>query len=205
MGSSRRARCAVGPRAPLRRPAARGFALHAARALLNVVLFLALAWFEWRGAWVVPMLQQLDLLMERVRSGASGEMRYTADDMPLTMSATEMFHQSCHLGASMAGPADVAARKELGLGAIMWGSDYPHDEGTYPYTREHLRQLFSDTDPAELQQLLAGNAASLYGFELDALAPYAERSGPTVAEIAEPLRELPEQPNEALLKAASGS
>ena len=24
----------------------------------------------------------------------------------------------------------------------MWGSDYPHDEGTYPYTREHLRQVF---------------------------------------------------------------
>jgi uncharacterized protein (TIGR01777 family) len=50
---------AVGPRAPLRRPAARGFALHAARALLNVVLFLALAWFEWRGAWVVPIALSL--------------------------------------------------------------------------------------------------------------------------------------------------
>jgi hypothetical protein len=81
----------------------------------------------------------------------------------------------------------------------MWGSDYPHDEGTYPYTREHLRALFHDVDPAELRQLLAGNAAALYGFDLDALAPAAAQHGPTVAEIATPLGELPAEPNEALL------
>ena len=101
---------------------------------------------ELGGAWVVPMLEQLDNLIQRVASGSSGEMRYTADDMPLTMTATEMFHQSCHMGASMAGPADVAARKELGLGAIMWGSDYPHDEGTHPYSIERIRYAFHDID-----------------------------------------------------------
>ena len=66
----------------------------------------------------------------------------------------------------------------------MWGSDYPHDEGTDPYTREHLRQLFHDSDPVELQQILAGSAANLYGFDLDALAPLAAKVGPTVAELA---------------------
>jgi hypothetical protein len=86
----------------------------------------------------------------------------------------------------------------------MWGSDYPHNEGTHPYTREHLRQLFSDTDPDELRQILAGSAADLYGFDLDVLAPLAEKFGPTVDEIARPLVELPDPPNEALLKAAAG-
>ena len=85
----------------------------------------------------------------------------------------------------------------------MWGSDYPHQEGTYPDTREHLRQLFHDTDPVELQQLLAGNAAKLFGFDLDALAPIAAKVGPTHAEIAQPLDALPEHPNEALLKAVA--
>jgi len=87
----------------------------------------------------------------------------------------------------------------------MWGSDYPHQEGTYPFTREHLRQLFHDTDPTELQQLLAGNAAKLYGFDLDALAPIAAKVGPTLAEIAQPLESLPEKPNEALLKVDRGT
>ena len=142
---------------------------------------------ELGGAWVVPMLQQLDLLIERVRSGASGEMRYTADDMPLTMTATEMFHQSCHLGASMAGPADVAARKELGLGAIMWGSDYPHDEGTHPYSLERIRYAFHDIDPQETYAMLTGNAAELYGFDVEKLIPLANEVGPTVAEVQTPL------------------
>ena len=39
----------------------------------------------------------------------------------------------------------------------------------------------------------------VYGFDLDALAPLAERFGPTVAEIAQPLEQLPENPNRALL------
>jgi hypothetical protein len=82
----------------------------------------------------------------------------------------------------------------------MWGSDYPHDEGTYPFTREHLRQLFHDTPADELQRLLGGNAAKLYDFDLDKLAPIAATVGPTVAELSEPLTELPAEPNAALLK-----
>jgi hypothetical protein len=107
------------------------------------------------------------------------------------------------MGVSMPGPDDVAARHAIGLDRFMWGSDYPHDEGTYPYTREHLRQLFHDVDETELQQLLGGNAAALYDFDLDALAPLADRIGPTVDEIAVPLDRLPDQPNEALLRAAA--
>jgi len=68
----------------------------------------------------------------------------------------------------------------------MWGSDYPHDEGTHPHTREHLRARFSALDPAENRRLLGENAAKLYGFDLDALAPLVGRVGPTVAEVAEP-------------------
>ena len=51
--------------------------------------------------------------------------------------------------------------------------------------------------------MLAGNAAELYGFDLDALAPLAQKFGPTVGEIAQPLTELPENPNEALLRAGA--
>ena len=79
------------------------------------------------------------------------------------------------------------------------GSDYPHDEGTAPFTREHLRALFHDTDPAELRRLLAGNVAELYGFDLAALAPLAQKFGPTVEEIAQPLTEMPAESNESLL------
>jgi hypothetical protein len=48
--------------------------------------------------------------------------------------------------------------------------------------------------------MLAGTAAELYGFDLAKLKPLADRVGPTVAEIAQPLTELPAEPNQALLR-----
>jgi predicted TIM-barrel fold metal-dependent hydrolase len=150
-------------------------------------------------AWVPPLLKRLDKVLARIRdTGATGEIRYGAEHV-LPRSATDYFHQNVWMGVSQPGPADAAARHEIGLDRFMWGSDYPHDEGTAPFTREHLRALFHDTDPAQLRNLLGGNAASLYGFDLDALAPLAAQFGPTVAEISEPLTELPPEPNEALL------
>ena len=85
-------------------------------------------------------------------------------------------------------PADAAAREVIGPDRFMWGSDYPHDEGTYPYTREGLRPGSATCPRGELRQILAGNAAELYGFDLDALAPLAARVGPTVDELATPAR-----------------
>jgi predicted TIM-barrel fold metal-dependent hydrolase len=156
-------------------------------------------------AWLVPMLKHFDGLFEQIRkTGATGELRYDKDSI-LPKSATEYFRQNCWVGVSQPGPEDAKARHVLGLDKWMWGSDYPHDEGTGPFTREHLRQLFCDTDPGELQQLLAANAADLYGFSLAALEPIAEKFGPTVDEIKQPLTELPENANEALLRAAKQS
>ena len=60
----------------------------------------------------------------------------------------------------------------------MWGSDYPHDEGTYPHSREAIRSRFHELAPDVKHKILATNAAELYGFDLDALAPLAAEVGP---------------------------
>jgi predicted TIM-barrel fold metal-dependent hydrolase len=145
------------------------------------------------------MLQQMDGVIRSVRGGAIGELKYTADDA-LPRSATEYFEQNVWLGASFPGPADIEARSAVQPGRFMWGSDYPHDEGSGPYSREHLRQVMSDLPTAEKRKILGENAAALYGFDLEALAPLAEQHGPTVEELAQPLDELPENPNSALLR-----
>lgn len=151
-------------------------------------------------AWLPPLLEQLDGYLASIRdTGRIGELRF-ADEHVLPRSATEYFRRNCWMGVSQPGAADAAALERIGADRFMWGSDYPHNEGTHPFTREHLRQRFSDVEPERLQQVLAGSAAELYGFDLDALAPLAGKVGPTVAELAEPLTELPENPNEALLR-----
>jgi predicted TIM-barrel fold metal-dependent hydrolase len=144
-------------------------------------------------AWVPPMLDGLDRILGSIRdSGATGEIRYS-DDQVVKRSAAEYFHQNVWMGVSNPGPADVAARDEIGVGRFMWGSDYPHDEGSHPYTREHLRARFSDVDPSEVRMMLSENAAALYDFDLEALAPLAAEIGPTVGEIATPIDEVPEK------------
>jgi len=140
------------------------------------------------------MLRQFDATLEQIRkTGRTGEMRYSEEHV-LPLSATEYFRRNCWVGVSQPGPKDAAARYDIGLDRFMWGSDYPHDEGTFPFTREHLRQLFHDTDEREMRPILAGNEAELYDFDLAKLAPLAAKVGPTVAEIHEAAHEAAARP-----------
>jgi predicted TIM-barrel fold metal-dependent hydrolase len=154
-------------------------------------------------AWVPGLLKTLDVTVDKIRkTGQTGEIRYT-DAEKLAKLPSEYFRQNCWMGVSQPGPGDVAARGVMGPDRFMWGSDYPHDEGTYPFTREHLRQVFTGVPADEMVKLLATNAAALYDFDMAAMDRLAARFGPTVGEIAEPLTALPDAPNEALLRGAS--
>jgi predicted TIM-barrel fold metal-dependent hydrolase len=154
-------------------------------------------------AWIPDMLAHLDNLMQSIRGNNVGEMRFDGELVP-PRDATDYFHQNSYVGTSQPTPADIRAAVggPVGIDRVMWGSDYPHEEGTYPFTREHLRQVMGHLEPAQVQQILAGNAAEIYGFDLEALRPAADKFGPTVAEIAQPLTQLPENPNQALLPSA---
>ncbi|MCU0272508.1 MAG: amidohydrolase [Acidimicrobiales bacterium] len=153
--------------------------------------------------WVPELLEALDIQVDRIRTtGRTGELRW-GEESKLPRLPSEYFEQSCTMAVSQPRPADVTAMHQLGFHKVMWGSDYPHDEGTHPYTREHLRQVFHGIDRDDLTRVLSGTAAEVYGFDLDALAPLAERFGPTAEELAEPLLELPDPPNEALIRGTS--
>ena len=156
-------------------------------------------------SWVPPLLKRLDQTIDQIRkTGQTGEIRY-GDEHKLNHLASEYFAQNVWMGVSQPGPADAATRSEMAPDRFMWGSDYPHDEGTYPYTREHLRQVFPGVAPDEMQRILAENVAKLYDFDLAKLAPLAAKFGPTVEELAQPLDKLPDEPNEALRKAVAAA
>jgi predicted TIM-barrel fold metal-dependent hydrolase len=151
-------------------------------------------------AWVPPLLKTLDSIIDQIRrTGQTGEIRY-GEEHKLNRLASEYFAQNVWMGVSQPRPGDIAARASIGAERFMWGSDYPHDEGTYPFTRETLRQVFADMEHDEKQRYLAENCAKLYDFDLAKLAPLAVRFGPTVEELDRPLTDLPENPNDALLR-----
>ncbi|OOK74544.1 amidohydrolase family protein [Mycobacterium kansasii] len=107
------------------------------------------------------------------------------------MKPSQYWARQCYAGASFLRPVECAQRHRIGVDRIMWASDYPHLEGTAPYSREALRHTFSDVPADEVAAMVGGNAAAVYRFDLEALAPLADRIGPTVAEVAEPLAAVP--------------
>jgi predicted TIM-barrel fold metal-dependent hydrolase len=97
------------------------------------------------------------------------------------------WNQNCVLSGSFLAPYEVAYRHQVGLGNLLWGTDYPHLEGTWPQTREAIRNTFHAVPEDETRLILGETAAAVYGFERAALWQVAQRIGPTPAEVAAPL------------------
>jgi predicted TIM-barrel fold metal-dependent hydrolase len=53
--------------------------------------------------------------------------------------------------------------------ALLWGSDYPHEEGTYPNSRATVDRLGVDLSPADAAKIFRDNAARLFHFAPEVL------------------------------------
>jgi len=157
---------------------------------------------EQGSGWVPGVLEMLDYyhraLVRRMSSAMDDSGAVTAESRfgagiadAVGLAPSEYWKQNFYLGASFMRPDEVPLRHAIGLEKLMWGSDYPHDEGTFPYSREALRNSFAGLPHAEIEAILGGNAARVYGFDLAALGAVAAVVGPTVAQIDEPLKQVP--------------
>jgi hypothetical protein len=80
-------------------------------------------------------------------------------------------------------PHEGKDRHRIGVDKLMWGSDYPHMEGTWPSTMKSLRETFGPYPENEIRTILGGNAAKVYGFDLQQLTPLADKFGPALSDI----------------------
>lgn len=138
-------------------------------------------------AWVAPMLKQLDRIHMGIKAGAIGEMNYEGMEWVLKDPPSAYAARNCWYGASFPSKAELDGIDAIGEDRVLWGNDYPHYEGTFPYNLESLRLTFADMSDARRRKVLGLNAAALYHFDLEKLAPLAARYGPTPAEVDEPL------------------
>ena len=137
---------------------------------------------EQGAGWVPDTLRMLDGMAMGVRSGKMGELGFDAEQS-IPRQPSEYWAQNCYVG-SLIGAMTAEDREAVGVDKIMWGSDYPHDEGCYPNTILAMKRAFNDVEPADVRKMLSENAARVYDFDLDALAPLAAEHGPTVEEVA---------------------
>jgi predicted TIM-barrel fold metal-dependent hydrolase len=91
------------------------------------------------------------------------------------------------LGGSLMKRYEAEMRYEIGLDRLMWGADYPHLEGAVPVHRATLRHVFGGLPESDVRRILGDNAVELWGFDAEQLQAVADRVGPTVEELAEPM------------------
>jgi predicted TIM-barrel fold metal-dependent hydrolase len=130
---------------------------------------------EQGATWVVPALAQLDSQYELPM------FRHLRRKLPRKPS--EYFRANAYIGAAFMDGDAAAARYEIGVDKLMWGSDYPHMEGTWPHTQEKLREALADVPRAEVDRILGTTAAEVYGFDVEKLSPMAAEIGPGRARI----------------------
>ena len=156
-------------------------------------------------AWVPPLLAQLDDdHRQRARHGRDRRARATPTRHVLPRSATEYFHQNVLDRREPARPGRRRGAHDASAPTASCGAATTRTtRAPYPFTREHLRQRVPRRRPDdELQQhprRQRGQALRLRPRRARARSP--TQFGPTVDELAEPLTELPAEPNAALLKA----
>jgi predicted TIM-barrel fold metal-dependent hydrolase len=140
--------------------------------------------------WALQVGAELDGTVAMMKTEAGNRTMSVFGDKvldDLSLKPSEYIRRNCYFGASGMVPRDVEMRHEFGVDHLMWGNDYPHEEGTTPESTLALRWLFADVPVEECRAMLAGNAARLYGFDLDALVPIAEQVGPLVSEVHTPI------------------
>ena len=135
---------------------------------------------------VLPYLAGLDTMLKVTNLGEHSPLYEHITDAihALKLSPSEYFARNCFL----AGPThDLRQAHDAGVPNLMWGADFPHSEGTHPFTVEAIRVMLWDLPEDELDVILASRAATLYGFDLADLQTVADRVGPTVAQLKTPL------------------
>jgi predicted TIM-barrel fold metal-dependent hydrolase len=139
-------------------------------------------------AWLPRGLETLDWFYRRMTLPEAAEsLFFGAVAAGMSMPPSEYFARNFWVGASFLRPSEAPLRHEVGIDRIMWGADYPHSEGSYGFTTEALRAAFGGVDELEVRAMVETNAARFFGFDLEGLRPLADRIGPTVEAVAQPL------------------
>ncbi|HZP31441.1 MAG TPA: amidohydrolase family protein [Acidimicrobiia bacterium] len=98
---------------------------------------------------------------------------------------SEYFGTNLFIGASTMSAEEIRRRHVIGCDVAMWGTDYPHPEGTWPHTAERLRRDFASVPVDDCEQLFGATAARVYGFDVATLRGIADRIGPTPTDLGQ--------------------
>ena len=96
---------------------------------------------------------------------------------------SEYLGTNVFIGASTMSVEEIRRRHVNGIDALLWGTDYPHPEGSWPHTVERLETDFQKVSIADTRRLLGLNAMDCYDLDVAGLTEIAAAIGPTPEEL----------------------
>jgi len=118
---------------------------------------LTVAIVEFELSWAPHILASMDYTYRE----RTGEAIYRFKD---SMKPSDFFHRNVVL-SFQEDAIGVRLRDVIGVDNMMWGSDYPHSESTFPQSRKILAEILAGVPEDEQAKIVGGNTARVYGFE----------------------------------------
>lgn len=108
-------------------------------------------------SWAPNLMERMDHAYNRHRFWAGTQLK--SGKLP-----SKFFQE--HVGMTFVRDIGAAPlRHHIGLKNIMWSSDYPHSNTTWPNSQRVIEEQFQGVPGEEKRKIIAGNAARAYGLE----------------------------------------
>ncbi len=111
---------------------------------------LKIAMSEGGIGWVAMLLDRLDNIVDRSGYGLGW------DDRPADVLKRNFWF------CTLDDPSTIVTRHRIGVENILFETDYPHGDGTWPDTQDVVEEVYGHLPDDELRMILCENAAALF-------------------------------------------
>jgi predicted TIM-barrel fold metal-dependent hydrolase len=127
----------------------------AASGVLERFPALRLVFVETGAGWLAYCCERMDEAFEEHAQWVKPKLAHAP---------SEYVRRQCHvtLGADR---APLLTREITGIAPLLWASDYPHPEGTFPKSQQVVERIFAGVPEEEMNAIVHDNAARLYGVQ----------------------------------------
>jgi predicted TIM-barrel fold metal-dependent hydrolase len=112
---------------------------------------------EHETAWIPHWLKQMDFTYRERPVFTKG---WKSSD---GMLPSDYWHRNMFV-EFMEDDIGVEFRKHIGVDNMLWGSDFPHAESTWPQSTQFLDRIFAGVPEEDRRKITSDNAAKMFGF-----------------------------------------
>jgi len=113
------------------------------------------------AGWAASLMERMDFRYERDRFWAGSANGITSGRRP-----SQQFREHVYC-TFMRDHTAVRNREQIGIANILWSSDFPHQDSSWPDSRRIVAEHLVGVPPEDQRRIARENAIALYGLPLD--------------------------------------